>query len=77
MVDIVASTQELAHDVGQDLRGRIAFWRYPGRQTTAGNIAVPFSPSVIDAGAAYELTVYHSLPVKDGLELFPIEMIEV
>ena len=77
VVDIVAPTQELAHDVGQDIRGRIAFWRYPGRQTTAGNIAVPFSPSVIDVGEAYELTVFHSLPVRDGLELFPIEVIDL
>lgn len=73
-VDVVARTQELAHDVAQDLRSRISFWRYEGRQTTAGNIAVPFSPSVIDAGQAYELHILHALPVTDGSELFPVTL---
>lgn len=77
VVDVIGPTQEIAHDVGQDIRSRISFWRYEGRQTTAGNVAVPFSPSVIDAGAAYELHVFHSLPVKDGNELFPVQMLEI
>jgi hypothetical protein len=77
VVDVIAPEQEIAHDIGQDIRGRIAFWRYAGRQTTAGNIAVPFSPSVIDVGEAYELTIYHSLPVRDGNELFSVEMVEM
>lgn len=77
VVDVIAPTQELAHDVGQDIRSRISFWRYDGRQTTAGNVAVPFAPSVIDVGAAYELHIFHSLPVKDGNELFEVEMLEL
>ncbi|MBI3069307.1 MAG: acyclic terpene utilization AtuA family protein [Betaproteobacteria bacterium] len=77
VVDVVAPTQEIAHDVGQDIRSRISFWRYEGRQTTAGNVAVPFSPSVIDVGAAYELHIFHALPVKDGNELFKVEILEI
>lgn len=77
VVDVIGPTQEIAHDVGQDIRSRVSFWRYPGRQTTAGNVAVPFSPSVIDVGAAYELHIFHSLPVKDGNELFKIEMLDL
>ncbi|MBI4506953.1 MAG: acyclic terpene utilization AtuA family protein [Chloroflexi bacterium] len=72
VVDVVAKTQELAHDVTQDLRSRISFWRYEGRQTTAGNVAVPFSPSVIDVGPAYALHIYHALPLKNGNEIFPV-----
>ena len=77
VVDVVAPTQELAHDVGQDIRSRISFWRYDGRQTTAGNVAVPFAPSVIDVGIAYELCIFHALPVKDGNELFNVEMLDL
>lgn len=77
VVDVIAPTQELAHDVGQDIRSRISFWRYDGRQTTAGNVAVPFSPSVIDAGEAHELHIFHSLPVMDGNELFNVEILDI
>lgn len=77
VVEAVAPTQEIAHDVAQDFRSRISFWRYQGRQTTAGNVSVPFSPSVIDAGGAYELNIFHSLPVKDGNELFPVTILEI
>jgi len=77
VVDVIAPTQELAHDVGQDIRSRISFWRYDGRQTTAGNVAVPFSPSVIDAGEAHELHIFHSLPVADGNELFNVDILDI
>ena len=77
VVDIIAPSQELAHDVGQDIRSRISFWRFEGRQTTAGNVAVPFSPSVIDVGVSYELSVFHSLTVKDGNELFNVQMLDI
>ena len=70
VADVVAPTQQLAHDVAQDLRSRIAFWRYPGRQTTSGNIATPFSPSVIDAGAVYEMSVYHTVQLTHPTEIF-------
>ena len=72
VADIVAETQELAHDVAEDLALKIAFARYPTRTTTAGNVAYLFSPNVIDVGQAYTTSVYHQLPVEDPLELFPI-----
>jgi hypothetical protein len=75
VVDIIAPTQELAREIGYDFSLRVSFWRYPGRQTTAGNVAVLFSPSVIDAGPVYDLQVYHALPVSDPTELFPTRML--
>jgi hypothetical protein len=77
VVDVIAPEQELAHGIGQDIRSRVSFWRYPGRQTTAGNVAVPFSPAVIDAGDVYEMSVYHSMPVTSGMELFNVEIHEL
>jgi hypothetical protein len=74
VVDVIAPDQELAHGVGQDIRSRVSFWRYPGRQTTAGNVAVPFTPAVLDAGDVYELSIYHALPVTSGTELFKVEV---
>ena len=72
VVDIVAESQRLAHDVAEDLALKIAFSRYDGRTTTAGNVAYLFSPNVIDVGEAYTTSVYHQLRVDDPLELFTI-----
>lgn len=72
VVDVVAESQGLAHDITEDLALKIAFSRYQGRTTTAGNVAYLFSPNVIDVGEAYTTSIYHQLPVEDPLELFPI-----
>lgn len=76
-VDVIAPTQELAHDVAYDLLTRVAFWRYPGRYTTAGNIAVTFSPGIFDAGEVYEFSIYHSLEVESHKVLHRPEMIQI
>lgn len=77
VADIIADTQGLAHQVADDIWLRLCFWRYDGRQTTAGNCGVLFSPNVIDAGEAFELNIFHALPLKDPCEVFPMEVVEV
>jgi hypothetical protein len=77
VVDVVAESQELAHDVAEDVALKIAFSRYPGRTTTAGNVAYLFSPNVIDAGQVFDTGIYHELPVADPLEVSRIEMKQV
>ena len=72
VLDVVADSQRLAHDVAEDLALKIAFSRYAGRTTTAGNVAYLFSPNVIDVGEAYTTSIYHQLAIDDPLELFPI-----
>jgi hypothetical protein len=44
---------------------------YDGRKTTAGNIAVPFSPVEVPVGPSYAYSIWHALPVDDPLEAFP------
>ena len=73
VLDVVAESRRLAHDVVEDLALKIPFSRYPGRTTTAGNVAYLFSPNAIDAGRAYSTTVYHEMPLDDPLELFRFE----
>ena len=77
VADVVAATPQLAHDIAHDLFTRIAFWRYPGRYTTAGNVAVTFSPAVLDGGEVYEFSVYHVLQTDDWKSLFRREIIEI
>lgn len=77
VADVIADTQELAHQVADDIWLRLCFWRYEGRQTTAGNCAVLFSPNVIDGGEAFELKIFHSLALKDPCAVFPMQLVEV
>jgi hypothetical protein len=77
IADVVASTQELAHDVAYDLLTRISFWRYPGRTTTAGNTAMTFSPAVFDGGEVFELSVYHTIDIDDYHAACRQEILEV
>ena len=74
VLDVVAESQRVAHDVVEDLALKIAFSRYPGRTTTAGNVAYLFSPNVIDAGRAYSTTIYHEMPIDDPLEFCQFEL---
>jgi hypothetical protein len=77
VADVVADTQALAHQVADDIWLRMCFQRYDGRQTTAGNCAVLFSPNVIDAGEAFDLKIYHPLALADPCALHRVEMSEV
>lgn len=77
LADVVADTQALAHDVAYDLLTRLAFWRYPGRYTTAGNIAVTLSPAVIDAGEVFEFSIYHAVRLTEDRGVFRRQLLEV
>jgi Acyclic terpene utilisation family protein AtuA len=74
VIDVVADSQQLAHDAAEDVALKIAFSRYPGRTTTAGNVGYLFSPNVIDAGQVFETGIYHELPLADPLEVFSVEL---
>jgi hypothetical protein len=74
VIDVVADSQELAHDAAEDVALKIAFSRYPGRTTTAGNVGYLFSPNVIDVGQVFETGIYHELPLADPLEVFGVEL---
>ncbi len=69
ILDVVAESQRLAHDIAEDLALKIAFSRYEGRTTTAGNVAYLFSPNIVDGGQAFSTTIYHEMPVEDPLEI--------
>ena len=50
---------------------------FPGRRSTAGNLAFPFSPQDIPVGPAHQFNVYHLMEIDDPLEQFPIQISEV
>jgi hypothetical protein len=47
---------------------------YPGRLSTGGNVAFPFTPPEVSVGPAYRFSIYHLLKTKDLDALFPLEI---
>ena len=77
LMDVTAPTQELAHAACHFLSGHLLHVAWPGQVNTSGNLAFPYSPSDIDAGAVYEFTVYHLMKTESPTELFPIHYDDV
>ncbi|MGJ7506537.1 acyclic terpene utilization AtuA family protein [Variovorax sp. GT1P44] len=74
LIEVVAKTQALASYVLSLARSSLLHCPFPGRKTTAGNLAFPFSPSDTAAGEVFEFSVYHLMRVADQRALFPIDM---
>ncbi len=74
MAECIAPTRERASEVVRTCKQFLLHYGYPGRLSTAGNIAFPFTPPEISVGPAYRFSVYHLLHVDDVDALFPIEV---
>jgi hypothetical protein len=74
VIEVVARTQSLADTLCSFARSTLLHFGYPGRQSTAGNLAFPYSPSDISHGVVYEFSVYHLMRVDDPIEPFPIQI---
>lgn len=70
-IDVVASDAEMAHAACHQISGSLLHWHYPGQYNTSGNLAFPYSPSEVDAGPAYEFSIYHLMKANSPTELFP------
>lgn len=77
ILEVVASTQDLANTICSVARSTMLHFPYEGRKATAGNLAFPYAPSDIEFGPVYKFTVYHLINVDDPKELFPIEYVEL
>ena len=72
VIEAVAQTQDAANTICSFARSAMLHYGYPGRKSTAGNLAFPFSPSDFKVGEAYAFSLYHLMEVSDPLECFPI-----
>ncbi|MBI4540849.1 MAG: acyclic terpene utilization AtuA family protein [Gemmatimonadetes bacterium] len=77
VIEVLAETQEIADAVCALARSTMLHCSYPGRKTTAGNLALPYSPADIPVGAAYEFSIYHLMEVADPASPFPVEVVYV
>ena len=73
IAEVIAATQDVASAVMGIVRLTLLHSDFPGRLCKEGNMAIPFSPSDIELGAAYEFNVYHIVEADDPYHLFPIE----
>ncbi len=72
LIDIMAKTQDLANALCSVSRSALFHQGYPGRKTTAGNLALPFSPVEIQVGPSYRYNIWHTLELDNPSEPFPI-----
>lgn len=71
-VDVVAPTPAFADDLLEEATYHVFVSDFPGRKTTAGNVAFPTSPSHAPTGPAYEFSVWHTLAVADPIDPFDV-----
>ncbi|HJU17128.1 MAG TPA: acyclic terpene utilization AtuA family protein [Stellaceae bacterium] len=72
--ECIAPSGERAGAVVRTTKQYLLHHGFPGRLSTAGNIAFPFTPSELSAGTAYRFNVYHIMQVDALAPLFPVEL---
>jgi hypothetical protein len=74
MAECIAPTCERAAEVVRTTKQYLLHHGYPGRLSTAGNLAFPFTPPEVSLGPAYRFNVYHLMHTPDPDGLFPLEI---
>ena len=77
MVECIAATADDAKSVATVFKQYLLHHGFPGRISTGGNLAFPFTPPEVMSGTAYRFSVYHVMEVNGmkGLEaLFPVRV---
>lgn len=77
VIEAIADSQDLANTICGFARATLLHYGYPGRISTAGNLAFLYSPSDMAAGEVYQFSVYHLIRVEDPCALFPMEIREI
>lgn len=73
VIEVIAPTQEEANAVIAIARTTMLHSDFPGRLCKEGNMAIPFSPSDIEAGPHYRFNMYHIVEPDSPTSMFPIE----
>jgi len=77
LIEAIAPAQEQASSICLFVHAFILHCGFPGRRSTAGNLAFPLSPQDIAAGPVHRFSIYHLMEVNSPLEFFPIQLGEV
>jgi hypothetical protein len=76
IIEAISPTQAEADSLVSVTRSTLLHYGYPGRVSTAGNLAFPFSPSDMEAGDVYGFSLYHLMEIDDPAG-FPLEIVRV
>ncbi|MBL8381736.1 MAG: acyclic terpene utilization AtuA family protein [Burkholderiales bacterium] len=77
LLECIAPTAARGLAVLGVLRQHLLHLGFPGRLSTGGNLAFPFTPAEVSAGTAYRFTVYHVAEVDALAPLFPLAVEDV
>lgn len=72
MGECIAATAEETKAILTTCKQYFLHYGFPGRLSTAGNLAFPFTPPEILTGPAYRFSVYHVMQVAELAPLFPL-----
>ncbi len=74
LVEVIAPTMETAHSAASVTKQYLLHHGFPGRLSTGGNIAFPFTPPELPVGSAYRFSIYHVTECDDLASVFPVEV---
>jgi hypothetical protein len=74
---VTAPTQKQADELCTTGRLRLNLTDFPGRRSTASNIALPYQRLDVPLGPAYVFNIWHLMPLDDPCEPFPYEILEM
>ena len=77
VVEVIGASEELAMAATKTFKQFLLHQGFPGRLSTGGNLAFPFTPPELAAGPAYRYALYHVMPADDAPALFPVSVEEV
>ncbi|NKB58299.1 MAG: acyclic terpene utilization AtuA family protein [Alphaproteobacteria bacterium] len=77
MGECIAATAEETKTILTTCKQYFLHYGFPGRLSTAGNLAFPFTPPEVITGPAYRFSVYHVMETDDLESLFPVTIEEV
>ena len=72
VIEVTGPDQDTADAVLALARVSMLHTDFPGRLCREGNLAFPYSPSVVQVGPVYRFSVFQTMAVADPLSPFPI-----
>ncbi len=77
VIEFIAPSAELARAVAAVFKQNLLHYSYPSRLCTAGNLAFAFTPSELDANAAYRFVLYHIMHAAPMADIFHIQSFDI
>ena len=77
MIEFIAPDAELARTAAAVFKQNLLHFGYPGRVSTAGNLAFAFTPSELDAHDAYRFALYHVMQDAPLEAIFRVESCQI